>query len=179
GLAFVGDEDSLEPLAPLLSTDSPFAETAAKTVGLIGERTIGPTKRGEEVKVGKAAELLLDVFDAAESRQLRLVAGAGLALMGAQPVQPLIERMEEGPEERRPWLAAILGAIGKPATFPVLDARGKSHDEHLRNWYAVTAVMIGDARAMDLVEQLPKDQKPIPENVRASREIYSDLQKLL
>ncbi|MEA3400670.1 MAG: HEAT repeat domain-containing protein [Armatimonadota bacterium] len=179
GLAFVGDEESLDALAPLLSIDSQFAETAAKTVGGIGERTIAPTERGEEVKVGQAAELLLDVFDAAESRQLRLVAGSGLALMGAQPVQPLLERMKSGPEERKRWLAAILGAIGKPATFPVLDARGKAEDEKLRNWHAVTLVMIGDARAMDLIEQLPKDQKPDPKNVRASREIYSDLQKLL
>lgn len=181
-LEYVGTEDSLDALEPLLEAGNRFADSAARTVGRIGQRmakTAAPVASGVEVEAGPAARMLLRVFDTAENRQLKLIAGSGLAIMGAQPVAPLLERMERADSEERAWIAAILGAIGKPATDLVLDARGKADDPVYRNWLAASLVLIGDARALDLIDQLPEEEQPDPERIQAARAIFGELQRLL
>jgi len=123
-LGYLGTEASLDVLSPLLSAGNPYAQDAAKAVGRIGERVTEQQEITTKVELSKAGELLLDVFRSADTDELRLVAAAGLSLMGAQPVEALLEDLRGGSPELRPWIAAILGAIGKPATDAVLEARG-------------------------------------------------------
>lgn len=187
GLSSVGTEASLDALAPLLSVGSDFAEPAAKAVGSIGQR-VGEERTEAEIeaaaaekRVGQATKLLLEVFDSAETEQLKLIAGSGLAIMGEEPVEPLIERLQESTEkERRAWAIAILGAIGKPATASLLDARGRAReDRELRGWLAAALTLVGDARAVDLLKQLPEEEQPEPAKIEAGRTVYAKLQKLL
>jgi len=194
-LTFVGTEASFDALAPLVQAGSSFAEAAAKAVGRIGQRLARETEEaGAEGKAERATELLLSVFDNADSDELRLIAGSGLAVMGGQPVEPLIERLQNGSDEKRAWVAAILGAIGKPATDPLLNARGLldtgvrekdfSREEQverreIRRWLGAALTLIGDARALDMLDQLLEEEQPDPRNIEAGREIFVRLQKLL
>ncbi|MGD9498159.1 MAG: HEAT repeat domain-containing protein [Armatimonadota bacterium] len=189
-LAYVGTEGSLDALGPLLRAGSAFAEQAAKTVGRIGQRLAQeaedaaaeakrPTEEVRAPGAERATQLLLAVFDRAETDQLRLVAGSGLAVMGGAPVKPLIQRLQEGPERQRPWIAAILGAIGKPATDPLLDARGREKDRTRRHWLTMALTLGGDARAMDLIEQLPDEELPPAQMSEPSWELFVQLQELL
>ncbi len=181
-LRHVGTEASLDSLKPLLAVGSKFAAAASKAVGSIGQR-IAEQRSLEGGAAGagasRATKLLLSVFETAESRELRLIAGSGLAVTGSEPVAALIKRVREGSYDERTEAVAVLGAVGKPAVDPLLDARGREEDREIRNWLAVALVLIGDARAMDLIEQLPKQDQPDQEKLRDSRRIYGELQELL
>ncbi len=183
-LRFVGTEDSLNALAPLVSVGSDFAPAASKAIGEIGRRIAveeeDALQSGEQAKPSRATDLLLGVFDTASSDELRLVAGAGLSVMGAQPVEALIERLRNSTTpEQRAWLAGTLASVGKPAVDPILDARGREDDATIRNWLSSALIIIGDAKAMDLMKQLPKDEQPKDANVEATRTIFARVQQYL
>ena len=183
-LRFVGTEASLDALAPLVSLGSDYAPAASKSIGEIGRRiateeeeTLQP---GEAAKPSRATDLLLGVFDTASSDELRLVAGAGLSVMGAQPVDALIDRMKSASTpEQRAWLTGILASIGKPAVDPILDTRGRADDAEVRNWLSSALFIIGDAKALDLIKQLPTNEQPKQANIDASNEIYIRIQQYL
>ncbi|MCD6361776.1 MAG: hypothetical protein J7M38_13050, partial [Armatimonadetes bacterium] len=172
-------EQSLDALAPLLTSGGNYAVEAAKAVGHIGQKLAETGKEERKPEMSRAAKMLLDMFKGAETDELRMVAGTGLALMGGQPVDALVEMMADSSEQMRPWIAAILGAIGKPATEKVLDARGLATDKEMRNWYAATLKLIGDARALDMLDQLPDEEQPDPAYVAAGEEILRELRKQL
>jgi HEAT repeat protein len=178
-LGFVGTEASLGALEPLLAAGNPYAQEAAKAVGRIGRRAAEKEEIRAKVQLSKAGELLMKVFVRAETDQLRLVAAAGLSLMGGQPVDALLDELKTGPSELRPWAAATLGAIGKPATLRVLDARGIATDPEYKAWCAATLKLIGDAQALDLLEQLPEEEQPQESKVRPGEEILKDLRATL
>lgn len=184
GLTYVGDESSLDVLEPLLVTGGGFAKTAAQAVGRIGQRLAREAElAGRAIAVGepgaRAATMLLRIFKTADSDELRLVAGSGLALMGELPVVALIKEMETADAQRRAWIAGVLGAIGEPASDPLLDARGRAEDLELKKWLAAALVVVGDARALDMIRQLPEEEQPDPPKIEAAREVFVRLQKLL
>jgi len=176
-LGFVGTEASLDALAPLLEAGGVYAVDSAKAVGHIGERMAEAMEDGPDQEVSRPAKLLLDMFASAETDDVRMVAATGLSLMGAQPVPSLVEMMEKADPEIRPWIAAVLGAIGKPATNKVLDARPLAQDTEVRAWLAATLKLIGDARALDLLDNLPKEEQPSEDKVEDGREIFTRLVK--
>jgi len=181
-LRWVGTENSLDTLAPLVSLGSDYAPAASRTIGQIGRRISGDDldthRPGVEVQPSRATNLLLGVLDTATDDDLRIIAGAGLSYMGAQPVQALIERLRRTSDpQQRAWLAGILAAIGKPAVDPILDARGRAEDRNLRVWLASSLTIIGDAKALDLIKQLPRDEQPTPETTEATREIFIRIQQ--
>jgi HEAT repeat protein len=183
-LRWVGTEASLDALAPLVDVGSKYAEVASKTIGHIGQRLArmeeDQLEVGEEMQPSQATELLLDVYETAETDDLRLTAAAGLAVMGGQPVEPLIEMLKRADtDEQRAWLIATIASIGKPAVENLLDARGRADDAELRNWMVSALELIGDARALDLIDQLPQTEQPDEKKVRAGREIFSEIQKHL
>lgn len=180
GLTYVGNEASLQTLEPLLAAGNRFAGSAAKAVGRIGQRLAEEVGADEEAPgAARATQLLLTVFRTAGDDETRLIAGSGLAVMGEEPVADLIEQMKSAGDDIRPWIAAILGTIGKPATDPLLDARGREEDPTIKNWYAASLELLGDARALDLIERLPDEEKPDPQRVAAGRRIFVRLQRLL
>ncbi len=181
-LRWVGSEGSLDALAPLVSVGSEYAPAASRAIGQIGRRIaedeLDARRPGAEVKPSRATNLLLGVFDTATDDDLRIVAGAGLSYMGEQPVKALIERLSRTSDpQQRAWLAGILAAIGKPAVDPILDARGRAEDKALRVWLASSLAIIGDAKALDLVKQLPRDEQPTPESTEATRTIFIRIQQ--
>jgi HEAT repeat protein len=183
-LRWVGTAESLDSLAPYVDVGSDYATAAAKTIGHIGQRLAEQQQAelaiDEEAEPTAATQLLLDVYRTADSDELRLTAAAGLAVMGGQPVGPLLDMLEESTDfTERAWLIAIIASVGKPAVEPILDARGRADDDPLRNWLASTMVIIGDARALDLIEQLPEAEQPDPKKIRAGREVYSRIQARL
>lgn len=174
-LGYVGGPSSLDALAPLLRAGGQYAVAAAKAVGHIGQKMAEAQAEATAPTLSQAAQMLLDMFQSAQTDELRMVAATGLSLMGGQPVAKLVEMMQKQPDSLRPWIAAVLGAIGKPATDPVLDARGLASDPKLRSWYAATLKLIGDARALDLLEQLPAEEQPDPQHVAAGQEVMRRL----
>jgi len=183
-LTYVGTEASLNALEPMLATGSAFAKAAAQAVGRIGQRMAREAEvAGQPMAAGgpgaRAADMLLRVFRSADSEELRLVAGSGLAVMGEQPVAALIEEMQTANPQRRAWIAGVLGAIGKPATDPLLDARGRAKDAQLKNWLAAALVIVGDAHALDMIRQLPEEEQPDPDKIEAARQVFVRLQSLL
>jgi len=175
-LGYVGTESSLDALAPLLTqAGGPHAIVAAKAVGHIGQRMAETAAEDKQDEISRPTQLLLDLFKDAKADNVRMVAATGLALMGKQPVVPLIEMMADGDPALRPTIAALLGAIGKPATDKVLDERGKTKDKELRAWLSASLKLIGDARALDLLAQLPKDEQPDPEKIKAGSYILNKL----
>ncbi len=175
-LGYVGEESSLDALAPLLvQSDGTYAIAAAKAVGHIGQQMAEVAEEGKRDEISRPTQLLLDLFKNAKKSNVRMVAATGLALMGKQPVVPLVEMMSKGDPALRPTIAAVLGAIGKPATDKVLDERGKAEDKELRTWLGATLKLIGDARALDMLDQLPKEEQPEPEKIEAGRKILNEL----
>jgi len=174
-LGYVGTEQSLDALAPLLTSAGEYAVTAAKAVGHIGQRIALAQEEKQAAKTSRAAQMLLEMFRTASTDQLRMVAATGLSLMAAQAVKPLVDMMETADAKLRPWIAAVLGAIGKPATDTVLDARDKANDAELRAWHAATLKLIGDAQALDMLDQLPKEEQPDPAKVADGQRILDQL----
>jgi len=183
-LRWVGTEASLDALAPLVRVGSEYADAASKAIGYIGQRMARQEEEelrpGEEAQPSQATDLLLGVFDTAPTEELRLVAAAGLSVMGGQAVDALIERLTKTPDPKeRAWLIATLAAIGKPSVDPLLDARGRSDDATTKDWLASSLVIIGDARAMDLIKQLPEEEQPDPRKIDAGREVSTRIQRYL
>lgn len=183
-LRWVGTEASLDSLAPLVSVGSEYAESASKTIGHIGQRLAEQQRdeleAGEEIQRSQATDLLLDVFETAPTDELRLIAAAGLAVMGGQPVEPLIKMAEDtNSAEERAWIIATLGSVGKPAVDPVLDARGRAEDEELANWLATALVLTGDARSLDLIKQLPENLQPGEDKIGPARKVFIRIQERL
>ncbi len=183
-LSYVGTEDALDALAPLLQAEYALALPTARAIGQIGRREADIASLEEEilptdVEISRAAQLLLGVFDTTDQDDMRLIAASGLAVMGVQPVEPLIERVKTASDARRAWIIATLGAIGRPATDRILDARGREDDEEIRNWLAAGLVLIGDARALDLIRQLPEDEQPREDRIEAGQVVFSELVELI
>ena len=172
-LGYVGTEASLEALKPLLTADNPYAQEAAKAVGRIGHRVAEAEEVTAKAELSEAGKLLLELFSTADTDEVRLVAAAGLSLMGGQPVDTLLEELKTAPAELRPWIAAVLGAIGKPATEPVLEARALAETEDKRAWCAAALSLIGDAQALHFLDQM--EEPPSPEKVAAGRAILQEL----
>jgi len=186
-LGYIGQEQSLSVLEPFLAADNPFLASAGRAVAMIGKAAherhqqllLKQRGRGEVVApeaVGRAARMLLNVFKDATDKQLRLQAAAALSLMGAQPVEMLIESLSTAPDQLKPWIAAILGAIGKPASEPLMEARGEADDDpELQAWCAAALQLVGDAQALEILAALPEEQQPNPEKVEAGQEILDKM----
>ncbi|MCD6351093.1 MAG: HEAT repeat domain-containing protein, partial [Armatimonadetes bacterium] len=179
GLGYVGREKAVSSLKTLLQTEGPLAFRAAKAIALIGKRIVEERYRAgqmEEVSYRKrqptqAAQVLLDLLMNAKDDTLRLYAAVGLSMMGDDPVPGLLKALDTAPDEKRVWLVAVLGAIGKPASDACLDARGTAENPQVKEWITVAIRLIGDAQAMDLLDHLGKEEQPDPQHVKAGMEI--------
>ncbi len=186
-LGYIGQEQSLKVLEPFLVPTDPFVVPAAKAVAMIGkatyerQRKLAVAQHKTEVattkSVEQAARLLLEVFTNTSDNQLRLHIAAALCSMGGEPVDVLVKMLNTAPEPLRPWIAAILGAIGKPATEKVLSAYSKTTDAELRTWYAITVQLSGDIQALRMLQLSSTEEQTIDESkVREGEQI---LRKIL
>ncbi len=179
-LGYLGDERALAVLSQLLRPDDPLASDAARSVAMIG-RTMNESKvkATEEVIVRRhdpspAGKTLIDLLLATNDPKLRMDAAVALSLMGDDPVFGLIDRFATANDEMRPWIGAILGAIGKPASDACLDERA-SKDPAIKQWTTVSLALVGDAQALDLLKHLPEAEKADPAKVAAGQKVLEQL----
>ena len=158
-LGYAGAEDSLKPLSTLLKPGNDYAAQAAMAVARIGSR-FAPEKKGKEVELSPAGKALVDLMLTTRDEELRAKAAAALGIMGEQPVAELIEKLKTVSPHLKVWIIATLGAIGKPATDPVLEARGDAKETEMKQWLSSSLPLIGDAQALDMVENLPEKDRP-------------------
>lgn len=177
-LGYVGRDRALAVMKSLLQPGNPLASDAARAVAAIGVRLNEEMYRSGEREYSvrhreptEAAKLLLGLLLTARDESLRLDAAVGLSLMADDPVPGLLDALPEADDETRLWLVAVLGAIGKPASDPSLDARGSTKDATVREWVTVAMPLIGDAQAVDLLEHLPDEEQPREDLVAAAMKI--------
>lgn len=174
-LGYAGKGDSVSALLGLLQPGNDYAGYAAMAVARIGERTEVVTGKDKKPQLGAAGKQLYDLMTKTSDEQLRARAAAALSIMGEQPVRTLVAALPDASDEMKLWIAATLGAIGKPATDPVLEARGTAHDQRLKQWFAAALECIGDAQAIDLIRQLAKEDQPVKEDVVAAQAIQAKI----
>lgn len=177
-LGYVGTEGSLTPLATLLRPGSQFAAQAAVAVARIGERVAPRAQPGKKPEITVAGKTLIDLMLSTQDDELRAKVAAGLSMMGENVVWELLERLKREPTEKKLWIMATLGAIGKPATEPVLEARGESDDNEYRSWLVATLPLIGDAQALDLIKHLAAEDQPQPDKVAAAAELLNTIRSV-
>ncbi len=177
-LGYVGRDRALAVMKALLQPGNPLASDAARAVAAIGARVTEELYRSGQQQYAvkgreptEPAKLLLDLLLTAREEGLRLDAAVGLSLMADDPVPGLVNALPEADDETRLWLAAIMGAIGKPASDVALDARGSSRDPTVKEWVTAALPLIGDAQGMDLLEHLPEEEQPRKDLVAAGMKI--------
>jgi hypothetical protein len=130
-------------------------------------------------KLGDAGNMLVDLANQqAANPELAMAAAVALSQMEEIPVDKLISQLAGTADEKtRVMSAAILAAIGKPATEKVLRMRGASKDMAQRQWLASTLQIIGDAMALQLMKHLPEEEKPQPAQVQQIQSIVDQIRK--
>lgn len=191
-LGFVGNEQALPVLSNLLTPTDPLASPAARAIAMVGRRiTESQAKVTEEIVVrrhppSQAGQMLIDLLLGAKTPALRLDAAVALSMMADDPVFGLIDMFKQVDDDTmRLWVAATLGAIGKPASDACIDARSdamandpatdKPKDPLTRDWCTVTLQVEGDAQALDLVKHLPKEEQPDPATIAACQKILEQI----
>ncbi len=168
-LAYSGNRESLEVLGQFLQPGNPLAATAAHSLGLLGAHVV--TREGAESELVRAAvQRLVAIFDETDDDNLRLQVSAALALMRAAPVEVLLPKLSEAEDSLKPWIAAILGAIGKPANNAVMSEFGK--DRLSKEWAAVAIKLISNPQSLKFLQRLPQKEQPAEEKVDQARDIY-------
>lgn len=177
-LGYVGDQSSLTALTGLLQPGNEYAGFAAKAVARIGARLVTVKKGvGAKPELGAAGKTLVDLMLSTTDETLRARCAAALGLMGEQPVQALVKRLGEVTPELKPWVAAALGVVGKPATDQVLDARGTTKDPETKQWLTASLVLIGDAQALELIKHLTVEDQPRPDKVDPATTLFDKIQQ--
>jgi hypothetical protein len=98
--------------------------------------------------------------------------------MGEQSVWTLIGKLTTSSDDLKPWITGALGSIGKPATDPILEARGASKDAVERQWLATALTLIGDAQALELLKHLPEDEQPSDTTRKPSEKVRDEIREV-
>lgn len=160
-LGYIGDEQAIGSLKALLQPNEPMALPAAKAIAMIGVRKAETLGAGVTDKMGEAGKMLIGLVTNPPNPGLRVAAATALANMQELPVDDLITQLNAQDAETQAWAAAILAAIGKPATAVALRARGESRRElKQRQWLASALLIIGDAMALQLMKHVPTEEQP-------------------
>lgn len=168
-LAYSGNRESLDVLGQFLQPGNPLAGRAAHSLGLLGGQVVA--REGPESQlVQGAVRQLMKVFTETDNAHLRLQVSAALSLMQAAPVEALLPKLGEAEDYLKPWVAAVLGAIGKPANDAVMSEFGK--DRASKEWAAVAVKLISNPQSLKFLERLPKSEQPAEEKVDQARDLY-------
>jgi HEAT repeat protein len=183
-LSYVGSERGVDVLAGLLRPQEPLAGEAARAAAYIGKRLSERQARAEQAEVARrepslAARKLIELLLTTTDDKLRMDAAVALSLMGEDPVWGLVDAFGRAPQELKYWIAAVLGAIGKPASDACLETRGqmKSKQPELAQWATVVLELVRDAQAMDLLRHLDPSELPPQEMVQGAQRLLEQLFK--
>jgi HEAT repeat protein len=174
-LAYRGDQSSVAVLSSFLTPGNPLAPTAARALGTLGGRLAVPGGAGARAATA-AAQQLVTVLDQTPDDALRLQVATALSLMQAAPVADLLDALNQGSDALKPWTAAILGALGKPANDAALRERGLARAS--QPWAAVALQLIGDPEALKFLQRLPQAEQPEPEKLQAARVVYDRIMQV-
>lgn len=176
-LGYVGDKQAITQLQGLLNPGNSMALPAAKAIAMVAVRQAAEIKEHVADKMGATGKMLIDLTKDASKPDLQLAAATALSNMQDLPVDELINSLSTADDATRAWSAAILAAIGKPATDKVLRIRGSSKDLTQKQWLASTLEIIGDAMALQLMKHLADNEKPQDAQVRAIQQRLDMIRK--
>jgi HEAT repeat protein len=175
GLAYRGDQQSVDAMATYLDPRNPLAPVAARAIGILGGRMA--TSEGVASQTAQlAAGRLLETLGQATDPTLRLQIAASVSLMQGAPVAALLDRLNTAPEDQRADIAAILGALGKPANDAAMKERGLNHAG--KEWVSVSVYLIGNPDSLKFMARLPKTEQPSADKVEAARVLYDRIMKI-
>lgn len=166
-LGYIGDQQAITQLQSLLKPGDPMALPAAKAIAMVAVRQAEAIKENVTDKMGATGKMLIGLVKDASKPDLQLAAATALSSMQDLPVDELINSLSTADDATKIWSAAILAAIGKPATDKVLRIRGSSKDLTQKQWLASTLKIIGDAMALQLMKHLADNEKPQDAQVQA------------
>ncbi len=169
GLAYSGSRDSVDTLNAFLTPHDPLAPTAARALGILGGR-LSDRGGASETAAQAAVDRLMQVFEQTNDDSLRLQAATALSLMRGAPVADLLSKLNTVPEPLKPWIAAILGAIGKPANEGAMRERGR--ETVAKAWASASVFLIGDPESLKFLQRLPASEQPEREKIQAARALY-------
>ena len=86
------------------------------------------------------------------------------------------QQMRQAPEDYKPWIAATMGAIGKPANEAAMMERGK--DDGQKDWATVAIRLIANPESLKFLARLPKPEQPDEAKVEPARKIYDAIMKV-
>lgn len=176
---FIGTSGAVDKLKTLLQPTDPMALPAARAIAMIGVRQSATLSEAVTDRLGQAGNMLVDLVNAHETQpRLAMAAAVALSEMEEIPVDKLIDQLGgKSDDKTRVMSAAILAAIGKPATEKVLRQRGASKDMVQRQWLASTLQIIGDAMALQLMKHLPEEERPQASQVEQIQKVVDEIRK--
>lgn len=175
GLAYRGNQQSVDVLVKFLTPDNPLAGLAARALGLLGGRMAEQEGPGS-VLAAAARDRLLEILEKTDSQALRLQTATGLSLVGGSAAPALLERLNTAPEAVQPWLAAALGAMGKPANDEAMRERGRERQS--KEWASVAIMLIGNPESIKFLARLPQSEQPSAEKLAQARALYDQIMKV-
>lgn len=174
-LAYRGDSDSVELLNSYLTPGAPLAPTAARALGILGGRLAKQGGAGDTAAQA-AVQKLSTVLTGTQDDNLRLQVATALSLMQGAPVPKLIELLNGQDETLKPWVTAIMGAIGKPANEESMRERGR--DQTSKPWVTVSIYLIGDPESVKFLQRLPQAERAEPARIEAAQVVYDQIMKV-
>jgi len=160
-LGSVGTLSSASVLKDELTPGAPFISEAAESLAQIGVRTAAGTK--QEPGMSQVITQLINVLKETKDEELQTKIARALVSMKELPVDALLEGLDSYPDAVKPWAAAILAAIGEPATEPTINIVGpKGKSKQQRLWCVVVLDGIGSRQAGRRVKWLSEEDKPDP-----------------
>jgi HEAT repeat protein len=165
----------LSQLGELVRSRSDLSAAAAKAIARIGVKESRTKRQGEIVEITEAGKLLVEILMDTDSDEIRMEAAVALSLMQKGPVDELVSRLKDSPDELKPWIAATIGGIGKYATDIVANDRDRATDDDYRHWLAVALACIGDAAALHEIKFMPKDERPTGPHVEEAQQLTTEI----
>ncbi|MEN6305996.1 MAG: HEAT repeat domain-containing protein [Armatimonadia bacterium] len=176
-LGYVGDQQAITQLQSLLKPGEPMALPSAKAIAMVAVRQAAAIKENVTDKMGATGKMLIGLVKDGSKPDLQLAAATALSNMQDLPVDELINSLATADDATKAWSAAILAAIGKPATDKVLRIRGSSKDITQKQWLASTLKIIGDAMALQLMKHLADNEKPQDAQVQTIQQRLDQIRK--
>jgi HEAT repeat protein len=167
GAAHAGDSESVGALLRFLSPGDVLAAPAARALGTLGGRLAAS---GDEQAAQNVVAELGNVLQMKADEGLRLQCAVALSVIGEAAVKPLTAGLSTAPPEIAPWLAAILGAIGKPILVEAI--REAEQRRPSREWVEVALALTGSPDADRFLGRLSPEDKPSAEALAQGRAFY-------
>lgn len=174
GLGYAGNAESVGALQRLLAPGNPLAAPAARSLGLLGQRlSAGREAQAATQAAAQAVTELLNAMLTTRDEQLRVHCAAALALAGEPAIKPLIAALDSAPPAQAPWLAATLGAIGKPILQEAM--REANRKAASMEWVVVALSLTHSPDALNFLGQLTEEEQASPAALAAGESAYNRL----